>query len=351
MRIGGIEFTYPRGILVGLAVLTLVGLVVAAGTSSAAFGVYNRAWDGASDLRAQAEAVNATHEVARNTTVYERADPNETIAVVLAPDREYRAAAIERMRSFVTKGGTLVVADDFGAQGNALLAGMGAQARIDGRLVRDERYHYRSPTMPVARNVSNHSYTSGVEAMTVNHGSVVHPNGADPLVSSSGFAYLDTNRNGAIDDTETLSTYPVATVESVGAGRVVVVSDPSALINIMLERPGNRAFVRALFRAHDHVVLDYSHTPLPPLMVAVLALRDSLALQLVVGIAGIGAIALVGRRPGWLAAVRSKFGDSGPPARPGMDRASLLAFVEQRYPEWDRERAVRVVEGLLRDRD
>ena len=51
-------------------------------------------------------------------------------------------------------------------------------------------------------------------------------------------------------------------------------SDPSIAINAMLEREGNRAFVRSLFGGHESVILDYSHaTGFPPLALAVLLLR------------------------------------------------------------------------------
>lgn len=346
-----VDWEYPRVILASLVVVLLVALVVAASTSSAAFGVYNPAWDGASDLRAEANAVGVDSEIARNVSAYGSATPDQTVAVVLSPDRGYTDAEAQRLRRFVRQGGTLVVAEDFGDHSNDLLEAVGATARFDGRLLRDERRNFESPSMPVATNVSNHSLVANVSRLTLNHGTVVEPNNATVLVSSSGFGYLDGNRNGDLDDNETLGTYPVATVESVGGGRVVAVSDPSLAINAMLERKGNQAFVRALFAGEQTVLLDYSHAArLPPLALAVLVLRETSLLQLLLGGSLVAGVAVWVRRPDVVArgraAIRDRMGGERVHAHPRASDASLVDYLADRHPDWDRERVQRVVRAV-----
>jgi hypothetical protein len=88
-------------------------------------------------------------------------------------------------------------------------------------------------------------------------------------------------------------------VETVGQGRVIVVSDPSLFINAMVDLPGNERFVRALLSGHETVLLDYSHTgDVPPLTAATIAVRQSQVLRGFVGFLGIGAVALAKRRYG-----------------------------------------------------
>ena len=279
-----------------------------------------------------------------------------SVAVVLSPDTAYTANESARVRRFVERGGTLVVAEDFGANGNALLAAVGADARVDGRIVRDEREYYREPAMPVASNVTNRSAV-GADRLTLNYGTVVRPGDAEVLVRTSEFAYLDANRNERLDDAESLASRPVVTRERVGNGTVVVVSDPSVLINAMLDRPGNRAFARALFDGHDRVLLDYSHAPsLPPLALAVLVLRESALAQVLVGglvLAGIGAWVRWpdARGEGVLGTVRDRLDRRPGGESPTLSRAEVRDYLERRHPDWDDDRLERVVQATVRGRD
>lgn len=362
-----LDLGYPGLVLAALALVVALAVVAGASTSGTAFGAYNPQWDGASDLRAQAEAVGAETTIVRETDRYDELNASGTVAVVLSPDRAYAANDSERVRRFVERGGTLVVAEDYGEHANPLLAAVGAEARIDGRPLRDERRNYRSPAMPVATNVTNGSNATnvtlaGVDSLALNHGTVVRPNGtangsgADVLVASSEYAYLDANRNEELDEGERLSSRPVVTAERVGDGLVIVVSDPSALINAMLDRPDNRAFVRALFAGADRVALDYSHAAqLPPLALAVVVLREAVALQVVLGGLLVAGAALWVRWPalrgrGALADLRRALGIADEsPREPGLDAAAAAAFLRRRHPDWDEERVERVVRSQLRE--
>lgn len=287
----------PRALLAVFAIVVGLTLLYAASSSTAAFSAHNAAWNGTSGLAEQSEAVGVPTTTALDTRAYPTDDAEGTVAVVLSPDSGYDGADRERVRRFVRNGGTLVVAEDLGSHANPLLSAVGAQAQVDGRTVRDERYHYRSPSLPYAYRTADHPLTSGVAGLTLNYGTPVEPNGATPLVSTSSYAYVDGNGNGELDAAETMDSRPVATVEQVGQGRVVVVGDPSIAINAMLDREGNRAFVRNLFRGADEVVLDQSHSAeVPPLARALRTLRRSVAYQFGLLLAGIAAVGL------WVAA-------------------------------------------------
>jgi hypothetical protein len=337
---------WPRVVLGALAVVTLAGLVIAASTSSAAFGPYNYDWDGTTELRAQANAVGTEPTVLRGVSRYGSAPPDETVAVILSPKREYTVAESTRIRRFLDRGGTLVVADDSGSTVNSLLASVGTSARIDGATVRDERNNYRSSGLPVADGVSNDSLVADVPELVINYGSAVQPGEATVLVNTSEYAYLDRNGNGEVDAEESLDRRPIATVERVGAGQVVVVSDASVFINAMLERPGNRAFVRNLFSLGDHVLLDYSHgASLPPLALAVLLVRDSVPAQIGMGLAGLALVGTWSRvRP--VARLRGRLADAPDPDPTPVSTDDVVAAVERRHPEWDDDRIRRVARRL-----
>jgi hypothetical protein len=339
----GLDVDYPRALLYALVVAVLVGTLVAASTSATAFGAYNARWDGASELRAEADATGAETTLLRNASRYNAIPANGTVALVLSPDRAYSAADRARLRLFVRDGGTLVVAEDVGPHGNDLLRDVGATARFDGTLLRDERHNYRSPGRPIARNTAeNETLTEGVDKLTLNRGTVVDPGNATVLVRSSGFAYLDANNNSQPDDEETLQEWPVATVEGVGEGRVVAVSDPSLFINAMLDRPDNRQFARNLFAPGDRVVLDYSHTAgVPPLQGALLTARNSPLLQFGAGLVALALVGALGR--GVVGRLTDRTGRRRSAAPAGASADDLAAYLRERHPEWDDERVRRVV--------
>lgn len=334
----------PTRLALGFGILTIVVLAVAASTSTAAFGSFNTGWEGASELQEIGDTVGATTTIARATTAYSQTTPNGTVGIVLSPDQPYTAAERERLGTFVRNGGTLVVAADYGSHANTLLRGIGAQARVDGRPLRDERVHYRSPAMPRARTVANQSLVTGVDALTLNHGTAVRPNNASVLVATSEYAYLDTNRNGTLDASESVGSYPVATVESLGQGQVIVVGDPSIFINAMLERPGNRAFARNLVAGHSHLLLDQSHTAgLPPLAVALILIRNTPWVQFLGGVAGTLVIFGVVQTD-LLTTLRERATGTTAASPPDtVPDEELAAYLRDQYPEWEEDRIQRVV--------
>jgi hypothetical protein len=215
-----------------------------------------------------------------------------------------------------------------------------------------------------ARNVTDHPLTRNVEQLTLNYGTAIDTeraggsDGSRPtiLVNTSSFAYLDTDGDGELDDSERLGQYPVATTEPVGDGRVVVVGDPSIFIIAMLDRPDNRAFLRTIVGAHDRLLIDYSHTArLPPLVLAILALRESSALQLLFGVGALGIVGLWGYRPAWvrrpivgLRGLLDREGKNAPERR--IEGEEIAALLAERHPDWEDDRVRRVTRGIIMHR-
>ncbi|WP_255170533.1 DUF4350 domain-containing protein [Natrononativus amylolyticus] len=339
---------WPRAFLLALAVTTVLALGVVAATSTTAFGPYNPSWDGSTDLHDGLEDdPDVSAEIVRETDRYDDLDAENATAFVVAPEEPYEGTDAERVRSFVDRGGTLVVLENFDDGGNRLLAAVGAEARTDGGLLRDDRHNYRGPAMPVATGVENHTRTEGVDQLTLNYATAVEPGNATVLVSTSDFAYLG-DADTDLSETEDLSAHPVATTEPVGDGEVVVVGDPSITINVMLEQPDNRAFLENF--ADDRVLFDLSHAgDVPPLAAAALTLRELPLLQALVGGLGVGLAALAAR--GVPPTVRRRL-----PARwrrrehrePGLTDGERRALVADRHPEWDDDRVDRVIAAFNR---
>ncbi|MFB1066376.1 DUF4350 domain-containing protein [Natrinema sp. H-ect4] len=348
---------WPRVLLLTLAITLVIALGTVAATSSTAFGLYNPSWDGSSDLRQGAENdPTVESHLLHDTAQYEELPANETVAFVIAPDESYEGESSERLQEFVASGGTLVVLENFDEQGNDLFADVGAEARMDGQLLRDDRHHFRGPPMPVATVIENNTLTTGVNQLTLNYGTAVEPGNATVLVSTSNFAYLGPEEDD-LDEQDELRSYPVVTVENVSEGQVVAVGDPSITINAMYDEPDNAAFLRTLYADADHVAFDYSHgAEVPPLTSTILTIRNSPLLQLLVGTVGIGLVMVFShiRVQSPLMGIQSRLPARFQPAEsrtdgldsPGLSDTERATYLRQRYPDWDEEQIQRVITAL-----
>ena len=345
--------------------VVVAALLVAASSSTVAFGAYNTAWDGTADLRSVAETTGTDTHLAQNTSAYtdSAAPPQTTVALIMAPAHPYQPAETARIERFVRDGGTLIVADERATPTNRLLAAIGADARIDGTPLRDERHYYRAPTAPIVRNLSTDPVLANVSALTLNHGTAVEPGTATVLARTSGYAYRDTNANQNLDETEVLADYPILTREQVGQGHVIVVGDASLFINDMLERPGNRRFVQNLLASHENLLLDYSHTAtLPPLVKAMLFLRERPLVQFLFGGLGVLTVALLQYRPSRLASliqdqagrpqtlrVARKDRATSAEAPSPVQETELVAHLQSQYPDWETDHLHRIVAARRQD--
>ncbi|WP_121742927.1 DUF4350 domain-containing protein [Natronorubrum halophilum] len=284
---------WPETLAVVFGAVVVLTVVLAVATSAASFGPYNYAWDGTSEFRDRvAEDPDTELEIVNETDQYEDEDADETVAFVIAPETDYGETDTERVRQFVEDGGTLVVLDDFGQHSNELLSAIGADARTDGQLLRDDVNHESTPMMPVATPVGDDALAPGVDEVTLNHASAVEPGNATVLVRTSEFAYLVEDEEANLSADGELEPRPVATTEDIGDGQVVVVSDPSVLINTMIDRSDNAAFVEGFYADKSVVLLDVSHgTSVPPLIALLTDFRTEPVAQIAVGLLGIGLIA------------------------------------------------------------
>lgn len=352
---------WPRVLLVALLVAVVAGIGVFATTSSAGFGPFNPTWDGTSEFRATvADDPETELMLAAETAQYDEVEPTETVAFVLAPDEQYGNGDVARVRQFVENGGTLVVMENFGDPGNTLLADIGARARIDGQLVRDERNHDEAPTMPIATRsaAGNHTLTTGVEQLTLNYAATIEPNNATVLVRTSEFSYRTESEEATLADDTELASYPVATVEDVDNGTVVAVSDPSIVINVMLDRPDNAAFVQHLATQGETVLFDLSHSEsLPPLTAVVVTLRSSSPGQALAGLSVVVLTALAAEsrlrswfeRTVWEPALSYSQPQSDDYPHTAMSEAELAEHLRRTYPDWDEERIRRVITAFTTD--
>ena len=360
-------WSVPQLLLGALIGIFSIILFVAATSSTAGFSAYNPDWDGTSEFRELA-AEHSELTVATNVSQYEQQEPATTVALISAPETNYSSQDITNIQQFVLDGGILIVSDNYGAHGNALLDSVGARARFDRRVLQDDRNTFRSPTTPIVSDLRTHEYVSEVDALTLNYGTAIVPNGAAPIANSSAFSYLVESENATVETADDLQRYPVVTVESIGDGQVVAIGDPSLFINTMLDESDNRAFATTLVSHRAHTLIDRSHTgAVPPLIQVLLLIRSSplVAAGLLVTVLTMVSVGGHQNRDDKIGSIWnrlrknplvSRLGYSASVSEiesevPETNRDTLKTHIQRRHPEWDEDQIETILEGILSDRD
>jgi len=356
MKLGPLEVPVPTLVLVALAVALCGAVVVAGATSSAAFTPYNPDWQGLSELRDVADEDGVETITATETERYGTVEAEGTAAFVIAPPA-YTPAERARLRQFVEDGGTLVVAARDPDTANPLLATLGTNVTVDGAPLRDEEEYSYSPDFPLVTSVANHTAVRNANGLSLNYGTalaVEESSDARAIANSSSVSYLDRNGDGKLGQDEPLGSQPVIASQPVDAGEVIVVSDPSAFINAMLERDANRALAAGLLENHDRLLLDRTESSPPLLVLGLLAIRNSSLLASGLLLALVGAVVCWerGLHRRLVDRIRDRRGDVDPgviDADP--DAEALAAYLETRSPEWDDRRRDRVLGGIMGARE
>ncbi|MBC7121082.1 MAG: DUF4350 domain-containing protein [Candidatus Methanosuratus sp.] len=325
-----------------LAALVLVVAIIFAVPSVDDFSLENPYWNGMSMAASELGIAKA----GGSTTP----DPEETLLLIVGPDLPFTPSRIAEIRSYLESGGVVVLMDDFG-EGNSLLDGLGVGARINGSLLLDPLFMYRSQYYPRAFSAGD----SGVGEVTLDYASVVEVEewaGAKVLLESSAFSYLDLDSDGIHGASEPVGPFPVAAEISYGRGRLVIVSDSSLLINSVYSLGEfNSAFIREIAGARS-LYADYGNNAQSTyaslrsgLISSVDALGEYPELRYLLAVAGVWVLFEVDPRPRSRSSSRSRASASRIRGRggdlEGEDEDGEYWRVAEEHPDWDR--------GLLRE--
>ncbi len=240
-------------ILLLMAAIVLASIIiVAAYPSTTDFSIYNPWWNGYSEMR----RVLGAHVIEFSLEDFLRTT-STNITLITVPYTRFSAGELEALKTFVSKGGRLVVMDDFG-YGNQVLEYLGVQARFtNDSMLADPVFNYRNCRLPIVRNVDY----PNVSEVVLNHAStILLMEVARIIANSSSYSYLDANFNGVWDEGESVGPFPVAVELDYGNGSIVLVSDPSIGINGMIGMGDNLEFIKSITGGR-RVVIDESHVP------------------------------------------------------------------------------------------
>jgi len=266
--------SFLKYLIIGAVVSLLFFLSMAAPiiTSNSDFSIYNNGWNGCSSLAVRTYEAGSfvpnlvldggeTDVAQRELTSYDVL-PSDTSIVIIGPRREFSPGVADHIHNFLMDGGKLILADDFGS-GNSLLGELETDSRFSGEPLLDLSFE-KKPQFVVAYDISTHNLTEGVDFLMLNHPSTLRP-GSDSqvLINSSSASWLDLDDDGIPGPEDPRGGFPILSIESYGDGELVLLSDPSVLINSMIERMDNDRFAENLLdyisQDRNRVIFDESH--------------------------------------------------------------------------------------------
>ncbi len=187
--------------------------------------------------------------------------------LITVPALVYNQPDLEKMKSYVENGGTLLLADDYGF-GNGILAYLGVATRFNGAPLLDPLFCYKNPSFPKITDFSPDIISQDITQVVFNHATALDNVPEEyGLAWSSPTSFLDTNGDGKQGADETATRRPVAARIPIGKGFLVLVADPSILINTMANRYDNLAFIKSIIKwdTTQNVMFDQSHLSAAPL--------------------------------------------------------------------------------------
>lgn len=279
------------------ALFVILSITMPIVTTGQDFSMLNGGWNGCSEIGKRTYSsgsmipsmeVYATGDeaqiVQRSITDYDL-DPKTTAIVILGPDKTFTQSETDYVSRYLAEGGTVLLADDFGS-GNGLLNALGASSRLtQGPFV--SMAYDTAPEFSVVTDISP-PMDQNVSCVLLNHPTTIKAGSNTTMLMNSSLGWLDWDHDYIQDQNEAYGSFPLLCEERIGMGRLILLSDPSIMINSMLDKRDNAIFVQNLLGyiiPHGGKVLfDESHgngmdgltsagyamTGMPPLLLTVI---------------------------------------------------------------------------------
>ncbi|MGA1847840.1 MAG: DUF4350 domain-containing protein, partial [Thermoplasmatota archaeon] len=287
-----VKTAYRYFLIMGIGFLLLVmSVMVPVLSSDADFSIYNTEWNGCSELGRDVyrtgsfvptvDVSGSTEERIAHESLAGMGDvmgSRHTVLMIIGPSTDFSKEEGEAVHELLEKGGTVLLADDFGS-GNQLLSYLNTTTRITGRKMLDLSY-MKNTTFSVTTEMSTHPVCTNLSMLLLNVPSTVSPSPeAISIINSSKTSWIDMNGDGSMGDDEPVGPFPLLTVEEYGRGSLIVLSEPSLLINQMNDEMDNGILVKNLV---DYVteekmttVIDESHRDVAdPVRIADIVVTD-----------------------------------------------------------------------------
>jgi len=243
-----------RRFLITITIILIAGLIMAIWffPINEDFRVENPFWNGIKNMSTQ-------YHMQPLDSLADLPLSPDGVTCITIPYLGYTPAELEQLNHFISSGGRLILADDYG-HGNQVLEYLGLGARFTGQTLLDPLINYKNKYFPRIVNFQSDPLTSNTDNLVFNHGtSLTGVNAADAIAQSSPFSFLDDNENGLREDTEPTGSMPVLSRHDLGSGHVILVADPSLFINGMDKVEDNAEIMQNISSTTDVLYIDQSH--------------------------------------------------------------------------------------------
>lgn len=238
-------------------------------TNDADFSIYNTGWNGCSRLAIRTYetgdftpnlrlANDREMEVVQKDIMEYSVRPNSTSMVFLGPNLDFESEEIGYVDDFLKDGGKVVLADDHGT-GNQLLEGLNTSSRFAGETFFDLSFE-KSPEFSVVYDIREHALTQNLSFVMLNRPTYLIPDdGSTSLMNSTEGSWVEVDEG----EKRKIGKSPVMSVERYGDGELILLSDPSVMINSMFDRLDNDILIMNLLdyisENRTDIIIDESH--------------------------------------------------------------------------------------------
>lgn len=255
--------TWLRAAIAGILVsLLLVGYVAYYFPVNDPYHPLNTGWNGCSQIYQMAQRRNLLDSYAHGTPTL------PSLLTIIGPRIRFGMAEAQVLLAFLTSGGTVLLADDFGT-GNTLLEDLNISTRFAGKPLADLYFYSKSPSFPAISDFNSSLITRNVTTVVMDHPTYLQipdPTNVRVLAFSSPFSFIDALNNGTLPPNAITQSYPVMADITIGRGKLVLVSNSYVFTNEMIPLLSNRLlFSNLLTLTNQTMTFDLAHIQTAPL--------------------------------------------------------------------------------------
>lgn len=219
------------------------------------FRTENPFWNGSRELAAR-------YPISPLESLVDLPSSPQGSTLIIIPYLPFLPGELEALNNFVTKGGTLILADDYG-YGNQVLEYLRLRVRFSGQALLDPLVNYLHQNLPRITHFTTHVITNNLQSLVLNHAtSLAEVENSQVIVRSSSISFLDQNGDETWQEDEPTGPLPVISLHKLGFGQVILMADPSLFINSMGEMESNDTLMKNITTMTTaRLFLDQSHLP------------------------------------------------------------------------------------------